>query len=56
MLKPSATCVAIISLVSTTKRFPMYCTGNNVTNRYRAVPCISYNLAPCVSPNNQSVV
>ena len=30
-------CPRVLSLVSTAKRFPMYCTGNN-TNRCRVVP------------------
>ena len=39
--KTPVTCVVIVSLVSSAKRFSMYCTGNNMTNRYRVVPCIS---------------
>ena len=28
------------TLVSSAKRFSMYCTGNNMTNRCRVVPCL----------------
>ena len=43
----------LATLVLSAKRFSMYCTGNNMTNRCRVVPCILQNLAPCVSSKNQ---